>query len=90
MEINPYHLNVGAAGGVSAYHGPSRSSDSVPANTDFKSSRALEKSVAGLPDMRPEAIARGLQLVGRVDYPPMETITKISNLLAMRIDQEAE
>jgi hypothetical protein len=84
MEINT-NINTGAAGRVA----PSR--PTVPAAkvvTDeavFAQSSALNDAVNSLPASRVEAVERARSLVADVNYPPRETIQKISNLLAMHL-----
>jgi len=64
---------------------------SAPALSDadaavaFESSNALDHALREAPLSRTEFIKRGADLIGDVNYPPKETIAKISHLLAMRL-----
>lgn len=53
---------------------------------DFKATEALEKALERAPDVRPEKVEKARQEVGQVDYPPKETIQRISQLLALNWD----
>jgi hypothetical protein len=54
-------------------------------STDFSSSQRLDESLRNLPDVRPEVVQRGRELVGTVNYPPPEGIRRISQLLAINL-----
>ena len=51
----------------------------------FASANALDHALRERPLSRSEFVKRGAELIGDVNYPPHETITKISHLLAMRL-----
>lgn len=58
----------------------------APEMTDSLSldrSEALRSVLGGLPEVREAEVARVKSLVGQVTYPPMETVEKIANLLAI-------
>ena len=58
--------------------------------TDFSDTAAIRESLARLPDSRAEVVTQGRELVVQSNYPPPQTITRISNLLAVKIkDQTA-
>lgn len=89
MEVNSNNLNLGAVGRLSAFRTPAPTTKPIQKDqVDLTSSAALEKAMHAVPDVRAEAVARGAALIGQVDYPPMETIHKISNLLALNIGGE--
>jgi hypothetical protein len=50
----------------------------------------LEKSLHDTPDSRPEAVEKARQLINDVQYPPQETIKKISHLLAIKLKSDSE
>jgi hypothetical protein len=49
----------------------------------FQRSEALNQAFQSTPDVRPDQVARARELIGNVEYPPRETIAKLSTLLAM-------
>src|SRR5438128_99750 len=51
----------------------------------FENVRALNSALRDTPVSRNDVIKRATELVGDVNYPPRETIAKISHLLAMRL-----
>lgn len=55
--------------------------------TEFSGADALNQALAAAPDTRAEVIARGKKLAADPTYPPAETIKRIANLLAAKIDQ---
>lgn len=55
--------------------------------TEFSGADALNQALAATPDTRAEVIARGKKLAADPAYPPAETIKRIANLLASKIDQ---
>lgn len=89
MQVNPSHQNdpVGQTEFVKRSAIPSR------ANTDgasFDKSAALNRSLADIPDVRPDRVSRAKQLIADVNYPPQEAIKKISDLLAMKLREAKE
>lgn len=52
---------------------------------DFSSSQKLEQQLQSLPDARPEVVRHGRELVSGVNYPPQESIDRISHLLAIKL-----
>ena len=60
-----------------------RRNQTTPADhATFNQSAAIERALKDQPDARPEAVARGEQLIGSPQYPPMAGIQGISRLLA--------
>jgi hypothetical protein len=53
--------------------------------TDFSDTTAIREALDELPDSRPDVVAVGKTLVSQPEYPPAETIKRISTLLAMKI-----
>lgn len=60
--------------------------NSAADKTDFSDTAAIRESLAGLPDSRTEVVTHGRELVAQATYPPPETIKRISNLLAVKIN----
>jgi hypothetical protein len=54
----------------------------------MENARALQTALQETPASRPEVVDRASALVGNVNYPPPETIQKISNLLALGLYQD--
>lgn len=50
----------------------------------------LKQALEGTPDVRQAVVARARSLLGDVNYPPMETIHKIGELLAVHFSESAE
>ena len=86
MEIN---TNL-SAGGVNSPILPQRSVALKPAwdETSFGSSVALERALKNLPESRSARVERARSLIGTVNYPPQETIRKISHLLAIKLESD--
>jgi len=63
---------------------------STPAGTDrtdFSDTTAIREALDELPDSRPEVVNVGKTLVSQPEFPPAETIKRISTLLAMKIQE---
>lgn len=56
-------------------------------SVDFSSTDRLEESLRNLPDVRPEVVQRGRELVSDSNYPPPEGIRRISELLAINFSE---
>jgi hypothetical protein len=52
-------------------------------SVDFSRSDRLEEELKNLPDVRPEVVQKGRELVSDTNYPPREGIRRISELLAI-------
>jgi hypothetical protein len=76
-SVDPTQLSKPAARPASA---ESRS-------VDFSSSERLEENLRNLPEVRPEVVQRGRELVADVNYPPPEGIRRISQLLAINFGE---
>jgi hypothetical protein len=78
---------------VGRTYGPKPANRDVPAAEDevaFENSQALRTALADTPAVRSDAVARARDLVGQPEYPPREMIQKISHLLALKWDAQAE
>jgi len=90
MEIH-FHSSVPPVGTVAPPPKTSvRQAQSDEQLVTLENVQALRSALANTPDSRPDAVARATQLVGRVEYPPPETIQKISHLLAMHLQSESQ
>ncbi len=52
---------------------------------DFSKTDALRGALDNLPSSRPDKVRQGRDLSANVDYPPVTTIRKLSNLLAVKM-----
>jgi hypothetical protein len=82
MEIKP-NYQAPQVGAAQAGRPAPRPVPDESGQVDFSDSSRLEQQLQNLPDVRPEAVQRGRELVADKQYPPQEGIRKISQLLAM-------
>ena len=80
MHIEPHRaplppLNVGAP--RTSAKSVTTEKDQFVASTPEITSRVREAEA----DVRSDVVARGKQLLGNVEYPPLETVGRIANLL---------
>ena len=87
MQVNPSHQND-PVGQTEFVKRPATSPKSAADEASFDSSKALNRSLSLVPDVRPDVVARARQLIADVNYPPEVAINKISDLLAMKIRNE--
>ena len=89
MEIN-FHLgNLGVTGDTQTVaRAAGRVSSSVRDDVALENSRALTHALHETPASRAEIVRRATELVGEPNYPPPETIRKISHLLAIQMHPE--
>ena len=57
--------------------------------SDFGEAEALRTALEKTPDVRPEAVARGKELVSLSSYPPPETLDRLARLLALELSTES-
>jgi hypothetical protein len=57
-------------------------------SASFRESEALHAALRETPDVRTEAVAWAQDLIGDVQYPPLETIRGIAALLALHLDDD--
>ena len=81
MEVK-LNSNLGPVGNVSATNQNLPATRLPQDRTSFESAAVLEKKLADVPEVRPEAVARARDLIASTNYPPPETIDKIAALLA--------
>lgn len=89
MEVNA-NIRTGGVGGPTPAARPTPAASTASDSSSFTSTAAIEKALASLPDVRSEAVERARTLTSNVSYPPLETIRKISKLLAINIDSKPE
>ena len=51
----------------------------------FSRAEGLNQALQGEPEVREAELERAIALVGQVQWPPMETIRRIANLLARHL-----
>lgn len=84
MEVNPN----GSAGPVQKVTGkavlpprPTPATDSA----SFAEAEAVNRAMQQVPAVRPESVARGRELIGDANYPPLATIDAIAKLVGFAI-----
>lgn len=87
MHINPSH-HSDPVGQTELVRRPASTPGSVGDGTSFERSAALNRSLAGTPEVRREVVERARRLIEDTSYPPPEAINKIADLLAMKLAQE--
>lgn len=91
MEIN-FHLSntepIGKA--FAAKPAVPRETGSAEDDVALENTRALKTALDNTPFARAEVVRRAVEMVGDVNYPPPETIRMISNLLAIKLQQESD
>lgn len=87
MEINP-NFSLGPIGRVHRVPAGSRESKVARDVVSLAGAEALNRSLQAAPDSRAEEVARAKDLIGQVDYPPRQTIQRISALLAINLGNE--
>ncbi|MBL9137224.1 MAG: hypothetical protein JNK85_15230 [Verrucomicrobiales bacterium] len=87
MEVQSNH----PAGGInpaSTVRTEARRTKEPTEQVNFAQSAAVEQALQKTPEIRTEAVDRAKALVGSINYPPPETIRRLSNLLAMHLPVE--
>lgn len=87
MEINS-HLNAGGVARTPSSQPVVQGAKAANDNATFENAAALENSLRNAPDTRDDVVAMAKELVNSVEYPPPETIRKLSNLLAINLMME--
>lgn len=76
---------------VQAVNGPqpaARSSKATEPKVEFSNAAALDRALKATPDVRAEEVERARKLVNDTNWPPPETIQKLSTLFAMKAVSE--
>lgn len=68
---------------------PRVQSTAAASDTSFEQTDSLNEALKSTPGVRPEAVARGKELVSNTLYPPTETIRQISSLLALNLEKSS-
>lgn len=89
MQINPSH-HQDPVGQTEMIRRNAATPRPAADAASFDRSAALNRSLAEVPDTRPEVVERAKQLIADVKYPPIEAISKIADLLAMHFDNEGK
>lgn len=84
MEITPIS-SYSPLSGVDARPGTSREARPAGDAGEFKRTEAVQRAMALSPDVRPEVVARGKELVASESYPPQETIRRLGRLFAAEL-----
>lgn len=56
---------------------------------EFRGTEALQRALAQIPDVRPEAVARGQALAASDEYPPQEVVRRLAAMLATEFTSPA-
>jgi hypothetical protein len=84
MEIDA-NINSGAVNGLPPSPRAGTGAKPVAASDSFTSSADLDAALKDSPDIRPDAVARGLALVSNPNYPSADEVKKLSGFLANQL-----
>lgn len=87
MEIH-FPSSIGAVERANAARSATRDTRQATDEVTFENTRALRTALSLKPDVRADVVARAKSLVADENYPPMETIMKISHLLALKLQAQ--
>lgn len=87
MEINS-NLNPGRVRSVSANTSAARPPSPASDQAVFRGAAELNQALHGTPDNRAAVVERAKALAADPSYPPLETINRIANLLALHLSDE--
>jgi hypothetical protein len=83
-------MSAGAFSGLTPAARSATAPKPVAPPDSFDSSSALEMALNNTSDIRPEALARGLDLVNDSNYPSSDTVKKLSDFLAGQLQSGQE
>jgi hypothetical protein len=89
MQVKPSHPSD-PVGQTEMVRRAAVAASAVGDGASFERSAALNRSFASTPDVRPEVVERARRLIDDTSYPPPVAISKIANLLAMKLTYEAQ
>ena len=84
MEIDA-KMNPGAVHGLLAATRSATGAKPVAESNSFAGTTALETALKNTADTRPEAVARGLELINTGNYPSADAVKKLSGFLASQL-----
>ncbi len=84
MEIDA-NLSSGAVNGLIPAARSATGAKPVAESDSFAGSTALETALKNTSDTRPEAVARGLELINNGNYPSGDAVKKLSGFLARQL-----
>jgi hypothetical protein len=89
MEIDT-KMNLGSINGSPLARRSAPAAGPVEEDKPFATSAALEESLKNVPNIRPEAVARAVQMIGDENYPSPDTVRKLSHFLAGNLQSTPE
>ena len=89
MEIDA-NLNSGAVNGLMPATRSATGAKPAAESDSFASSTALETALKNTADTRPEAVARGLDLIKNGNYPSADAVKKLSGFLASQLQSSPD
>ena len=89
METSFHIRPVDAVGSAYTTQPARRPARAAEDEVAFENARALTAALHASPAVRDEVVRRATELVGNVNYPPPETIRRISHLLAIQLDPDS-
>jgi hypothetical protein len=89
MEIDA-KLSSGAVNGLIPATRSATGAKPAAESDSFASSTALETALKNTSDTRPEAVARGLDLINNGNYPSADAVKKLSDFLASQLQSNPD
>jgi hypothetical protein len=89
MEIDA-NLSLGAVNGLIPATRSTTGAEPAAESDFFASSTALETALKNTADTRPEAVARGLDLINNGNYPSADAVKKLSGFLASQLQSSPD
>jgi hypothetical protein len=84
------NLRSGAVNGLPPAAPAAPGAEPVAETDSFASSAALKSALKNTADSRPEAVARGLDLIKSGNYPSADAVKKLSSFLASQLQSDSE
>lgn len=89
MQVNPIN-NSGSVAGVTNQRDARAARVDAREDASFAQTDKLHSALQALPDIRESEVTRAKALVDQSNYPPMETIRRLANLLAIHLTRSVE
>ncbi|MGP8201488.1 MAG: hypothetical protein ACLQU4_18515 [Limisphaerales bacterium] len=83
-------MNTSAVNGLPPLARAATGAEPVAESDFFASSTALQVALKNTSDTRPEAVARGLNLIKSGNYPSADAVKKLSGFLASQLQSDPE